>query len=96
MAKAASRGPLPIMLLRWATAGWIDDAAPIIGAWLKGGLIGLGISLAGAALSHQIRNSLQYFAMLLEVMFRYYPIAGAGVLIGGAIGLVWSRRHEDG
>lgn len=96
MAKAASKGPLPIMLVRWATAGWIDDATPVVVAWVKGGLIGLGLGLAGAALSHQIRGSLQLFALLLERLFAYYPTAAAGVLIGGAIGLVWSRRHEGG
>jgi hypothetical protein len=45
---------MPAMVLRWATGGLIDDAAPVVGAWLKGGLIGLGISMAGAGISQKI------------------------------------------
>src|SRR5918993_1357865 len=94
MAKAANRGPLPLAFLRWATGGVIEDAAPLVGAWAKGAIIGLGVCMAAAALSHPIDRELRFVALLLGKVFEFYPIAAAGVLIGGAIGLIWSQRNS--
>jgi hypothetical protein len=81
------------MFLRWATCGLIDDAKPLVAAWIKGGLIGIGVSLAGAALSQPINRELRFLALLLEKLIECYPVASAGILIGGAFGLVWWNRR---
>jgi hypothetical protein len=81
-----------VAVIRWATFGLIDDAKPLVGAWVKGGLIGIGISLAAAALSQTVNRELRFVALLLEKVFECYPVASAGILIGGACGLVWWNR----
>jgi hypothetical protein len=76
-----------------APLGVIRDAAPAVGAWVRGALIGLGLSVAAAALSQPINNQIRFFALLVVKLFEFYPVGAAGILIGGIAGVVWNRMR---
>ncbi len=55
----------------------------------SGALIGLGISLGSAAVSESVGRNLQFVALLLSSLFRVFPVAMAGALIGAFVALGW-------
>jgi hypothetical protein len=55
----------------------------------SGALFGLGISMAGAALSDTIGRNLQFVALLLSSLLKVFPVAMAGALIGAFVALGW-------
>jgi hypothetical protein len=54
-----------------------------------GALIGMGVSLGGAALNESVEQNLQFVGLLLEKLLQFFPVAMAGALIGAFIALGW-------
>jgi hypothetical protein len=54
-----------------------------------GALIGMGVSLGGAALNESVEQNLQFVGMLMEKLLQFFPVAMAGALIGAFVALGW-------
>lgn len=54
-----------------------------------GALIGMGVSLGGAALNERVEQNLQFVGMVLEKLLQFFPVAMAGALIGAFVALGW-------